>query len=803
MQLAQHDLPQGARPGATDAVDGAGGAVRRVGAGVVADQDGDESTGEPFDVEEHRVVVVTGKDPAGFPEGDEGRQARAVKLTPHHKAGPEQGSRRRRGHLRPPARHRTDHGGWPGYRRLWSRQVGHPASHLLLGDAGKRQGPEAVSIGCPHHGCGQSGRVLGGQAVPAGGGEDRAVFEELSAGALLGCPVMMVGLQDLLPERLPHCCADAVPGARADVARHGRSLPVFRLVGVHSFLRCHGRRVDQPTVCSPPFRRVRVRSSIPAMGTTRTVLMSSSHPPASTVNHVPFHPAPPVAVRSTGGEGTPVISAGAREWGANMGQVPRELTPTRSVLDFFGAELRRWRDRAGLSMAELGTRIQYDPSLVGRVERAQQVPSEAFAVSCDRALDTGGALERLWGLLDAQRRQPPRDGSAIAAASPSARPSGPYAEIQAPLRGLIGAGQPGHRASGDAAASADDVVVVPLMSPERGVTLVGIDRRNLMMGMGALPLVSGLRPPAGRESAGGRIGDPEVQEVRRTVEAFKALDDRVGGGELGAGALMETRRVWRLVNTSSFTEAVGRRLRAAAGELAIFTGWLFYDAGRHDQSWYLLNEGLTTARLGDDLDVEIHAYAQMSLLAGRTDRARDAVDLARMGQRVAQRSGSRRLRSLLCAREAQGWGRLGDTRACEQALARARDAFDPDTDDNDPAWISFFTSAELDGLEAFCREHLGQFDRARDLYDRSLQALPRRYLRNRSYLTTGLGIACAETSEFDRAVEAGHQALADVTELSSARVRERVRDLHRRLTHHGPDEPAIRAFDEHYRAVTA
>ena len=37
-----------------------------------------------------------------------------------------------------------------------------------------------------------------------------------------------------------------------------------------------------------------------------------------------------------------------------MGQLPRTLDPSASARAFFGAHLRSWRERAGLSQADLG-----------------------------------------------------------------------------------------------------------------------------------------------------------------------------------------------------------------------------------------------------------------------------------------------------------------------------------------------------------------------------------------------------------------------------------------------------------------
>lgn len=75
------------------------------------------------------------------------------------------------------------------------------------------------------------------------------------------------------------------------------------------------------------------------------------------------------------------------------------LDPTRSVLDFFGAELRRLRLRAGWSQAKLAKRLYCTDSFLSKVEAAKRVPSEEWAQRCDEVLRTDGYFARLWPLM--------------------------------------------------------------------------------------------------------------------------------------------------------------------------------------------------------------------------------------------------------------------------------------------------------------------------------------------------------------------------------------------------------------------
>jgi transcriptional regulator with XRE-family HTH domain len=76
----------------------------------------------------------------------------------------------------------------------------------------------------------------------------------------------------------------------------------------------------------------------------------------------------------------------------------RDVDGTASPLAFFGAELRRTRMEAGLSQEQLGQRIGYSGTLIGKIEIGQRAPSEDLAARCDEALGTKGLLARIYDL---------------------------------------------------------------------------------------------------------------------------------------------------------------------------------------------------------------------------------------------------------------------------------------------------------------------------------------------------------------------------------------------------------------------
>ncbi|MER7465240.1 helix-turn-helix transcriptional regulator [Streptomyces sp. NPDC097981] len=77
----------------------------------------------------------------------------------------------------------------------------------------------------------------------------------------------------------------------------------------------------------------------------------------------------------------------------------RDLDPSASPLDYYGAELRRLREEAKLKQGQLGDIVFCTASLIGQIETARKVPTRDFSERVDAALGTDGMLSRLVGLV--------------------------------------------------------------------------------------------------------------------------------------------------------------------------------------------------------------------------------------------------------------------------------------------------------------------------------------------------------------------------------------------------------------------
>jgi DNA-binding XRE family transcriptional regulator len=80
-----------------------------------------------------------------------------------------------------------------------------------------------------------------------------------------------------------------------------------------------------------------------------------------------------------------------------MANRKRKLDPGKSPAAFFGSEIRRAREAAGMAQAELAHMAGYDPSVVSKCEGGEWPATDALANACDKAFpERGGWFLRFY-----------------------------------------------------------------------------------------------------------------------------------------------------------------------------------------------------------------------------------------------------------------------------------------------------------------------------------------------------------------------------------------------------------------------
>ena len=87
--------------------------------------------------------------------------------------------------------------------------------------------------------------------------------------------------------------------------------------------------------------------------------------------------------------------------------MPNDADRAGTPAGVFGAELRYYRTRAGLSQKDLASRANVSHDVISKIETGERPPAEDFPPRLDAVpeLDTRGALTRLWDHLKKGQKQ--------------------------------------------------------------------------------------------------------------------------------------------------------------------------------------------------------------------------------------------------------------------------------------------------------------------------------------------------------------------------------------------------------------
>lgn len=260
-----------------------------------------------------------------------------------------------------------------------------------------------------------------------------------------------------------------------------------------------------------------------------------------------------------------------------------------------------------------------------------------------------------------------------------------------------------------------------------------------------------------------------ARQIRLMVPELLNVDRQVGGDGLRRAAVWCLRKVDLLLNRAKYDEPARGELQSAYGELAHLVGWVHFDAGRYEQARYYYGEALTAAHLTEDLNLEVYSLSSMDMLSRHTNRPREAIQLIQLAQRQAAGWAPPRLAALLASREAVGWAQLGDASASHKAMRRAYHTFHPDVQRDDPAWLSFFDTAQLAEGRALASSHLGQVDQAIAARQSAVDGLSATFQRDRALYSVRLGISLLDAGDQARACEVVQPVLSLFKQVRSTR----------------------------------
>lgn len=280
-----------------------------------------------------------------------------------------------------------------------------------------------------------------------------------------------------------------------------------------------------------------------------------------------------------------------------------------------------------------------------------------------------------------------------------------------------------------------------------------------------------------------RIGLADVQEIREATQAFRVLDNRLGGGRIRSTVVEYLHSdITPQLHHARCTDQVRRQLFSAAAELTQLAGWQAYDLELQGLAQRYLVQALAMAAFAGDDCLGGEILAAMSHQAVYVAQPEDAIDIAHAAQTAARRAGLAVLLTecLVVEAHAHASRQPADSRACSQALHQAEAAFNQATSSDRPTWLSYFDEAYFAAKIAHCFRALGHGAQTVKYAARSLN-MDQRYVRGKAFNTAVLAVGHAMTGEPELACHHGREAVDLAAGLDSARVITYMCDLLRRL----------------------
>jgi transcriptional regulator with XRE-family HTH domain len=294
-----------------------------------------------------------------------------------------------------------------------------------------------------------------------------------------------------------------------------------------------------------------------------------------------------------------------------------------------------------------------------------------------------------------------------------------------------------------------------------------------------LPESDPLAPLATR--AGRQIGAGQVVDLADRVHGLRLADDVVYGKDLIGPALRELRAAVKLYREGTHTEAVGRELLRAIGELAQICGWIASDAGRHAEAERIYRLGMSAAHAAGDGVLAGNVAGSLAYQWSNTGHVAEAVDLAQAALEGAGTEAPAKARALYLDRVAWAHTRAGQDRAAMAALGQAGEALAEDSPGAEsPTYLYWVDSGELQVMEARVYTELRRPLRAVPLLSDVLSRYDASHARELALYLSWLAVAYADANEPEAAAQTTARMLT-LADGGSERTAERARIVRHRL----------------------
>lgn len=295
------------------------------------------------------------------------------------------------------------------------------------------------------------------------------------------------------------------------------------------------------------------------------------------------------------------------------------------------------------------------------------------------------------------------------------------------------------------------------------------------------------------------VSDVDVQAVHDATRMFANYDYRYGGGRPKplVAQYLESEVLPLLPHVSPGT-VLGQEYFRGAAALTRLAGWTSYDTGQHALAQRYLHQAFRLAKAAGDKPLCGRILAGMSHQANFLGYYEQAVHLARAASQGAQGHATETTMSLFSAMEARALASQGNEAEATTAMLQAEKWLSNSRPENDPDWIRYFDTAELNAEFAHCFRELEKPELATHHALTSIQASEPHYVRSLSFCRTVLATSYLQGDQVEQAVDLAKDVVGTAAGLKSFRVNAYIDEFRKRLLNHS-DSIAVRDFEEHLR----
>jgi tetratricopeptide (TPR) repeat protein len=301
----------------------------------------------------------------------------------------------------------------------------------------------------------------------------------------------------------------------------------------------------------------------------------------------------------------------------------------------------------------------------------------------------------------------------------------------------------------------------------------------------------------GRRAHGGgaAVGQGEIAAVREMFAMLSKADEQFGGGHARLAVVQYlTTDVAGYLRGRFATEDDRKAMFSAASQIAWLAGWKSFDSSEHGLAQRYFVQSVRLANEADDralASFTLRAMAHQAVDLGHGQQALELADSALLWSRGRATPAATALFITLTAR---GYAATGDRQRTATAIKKAESLLSSADPGTEPLWIQTtqFTEAALAHETGRALQDLGDLNESERQFRRSVATRNKAAKRRTHALTIAYlaEVQCAQ-GRLQDATTNWHDALDNLSGVTSGRTRCAVQNIRTRLSSFGPRLPAF------------